>query len=294
MQPIPRVVDLSHYQYDDRNGKFDWASVKSFGIWGVIWKATESTSYVDKTYDDARQQVQGAGGLLWGAYHFFRPGNVDAQVDHFLNIAKPDGNTLLVLDHEDDGCSIDDVKRWLRRCEDETGQRPCLYSGSVIKEQLGDRFDEYLAGCRLWMPQYGSSPDVPECWDSMWLWQYTDGDVGPSPHSVPGIGKCDINSYSLSRQALEQSWSTGMPPSVTAGLNETETLWLQASLNLLDASPALDTDGQIGPKTRDAVGTFQKSVGLEPTGLATKQTIDLMIEKIADWNEERHYVEVTS
>ena len=45
MQPIPRVVDLSHYQYDDRNGKFDWASAKSFGIWGVIWKATESTSY---------------------------------------------------------------------------------------------------------------------------------------------------------------------------------------------------------------------------------------------------------
>src|SRR5262245_13230638 len=211
MQVIARVVDLSHHNYNDLGGKFDWKKVRQAGIWGVIYKATEGNDYQDDTYPDARRQVKEAG-LLFGAYHFFRPGNVGRQVDNFLNWAEPDSDLLLVLDHEDEGCSVEDVKEFLRLVEAQTGQRPALYSGHVIKEQLGSRKDEYLGSTRLWMCQYGSDPEVPPCWDSMWLWQYTDGDVGPTPHAIPGIGNCDINSFQGTQAQLEATWAESEGP----------------------------------------------------------------------------------
>jgi len=121
---------------------------------------------------------------------------------------------LLVLDHEDEGCSVNDVKEFLRLVEEKTGQRPALYSGYVIKEQLGDRIDSYLASTRLWLAQYGSEAEAPRCWPAgPWLWQYTDGDMGPTPHTVDGIGKCDINSYDGSKQELIASWApAGIAP----------------------------------------------------------------------------------
>ena len=154
---------------------------------------------------------------MFGAYHFFRPGNVERQVEHFLNNAMPGPDTLLVLDHEDEGCSIADVKKFLQLVEDATGQRPALYSGYVIKEQLGSKIDSYLAETRLWLAQYGPEPEAPPCWNhsGVWLWQYTDGDVGPEPHKVDGIGHCDINSYDGTQQELVASWAfpdTDGPP----------------------------------------------------------------------------------
>jgi len=207
MQVHCRVVDLSHHD----GGTYDFAAAKRSGVWGVIYKATEDTDYADPTYGAARQQAQNAG-MLWGAYHFFRPGNVMAQVDHFLRHANPDQATLLVLDHEDEGCSLDDVKQWLRAVEERTRQRPSLYSGSVLKEQIGNRKDDYLAECRLWLAQYDNDPEWPPNWESIWLWQYTDGEVGPMPHSVPGIGNCDCSSYTGNEQDLKDSWAAGTRP----------------------------------------------------------------------------------
>jgi len=211
---FPHVVDLSHHNTDD-GSEIDWGAAKRDGIWGVIYKATESDDYVDPTYDESRRQAK-AVGLLWGAYHFFRPGNVQRQVDHFLENAMPGPDTLLVLDHEDEGCSVQDVKEFLRLVEQQTGQRPALYSGNVIKEQLGNRIDSYLAGTRLWLAQYGSEAEAPATWPrGPWLWQFTDGNVGPSPHSINGIGRCDINSYEGTPQQLQQTWAQAgvAPPS---------------------------------------------------------------------------------
>ena len=53
-QITPRVVDLSHHNTDD-GSEIDYRKVKADGIWGVIYKATEDTDYVDPTYDDARR-----------------------------------------------------------------------------------------------------------------------------------------------------------------------------------------------------------------------------------------------
>jgi lysozyme len=82
---------------------------------------------------------------LWGAYHFLRSGSIAAQVDFFLKVAAPDDTTLLALDHEDIRVPLIDAKEFLLRVEDTVGRKPVLYSGSVIKEQLGSRIDGYSA-----------------------------------------------------------------------------------------------------------------------------------------------------
>jgi len=207
-QIFPHVVDLSHHNFDEGQ-TVDWRKAKNDGVWGVIFKATEDCDYIDPYYDDIRRQVRNAG-LLWGAYHFFRPGNVVQQAEHFLANAVPGPQTLLVLDHEDPGCSLEDVKLFLRTIEDATGQRPCLYSGHVLKEQIGNQEDLYLAGTRLWLAQYGPELEWPPNWSFVWLWQFTDGDVGPQPHSMDGIGHCDINSYAGSHEHLKATWAA--PP----------------------------------------------------------------------------------
>src|SRR5262249_37968581 len=90
LQPLainPLVVDLSHH-----NDVADFGAVKAAGIAGIIHKATEGVGFTDQLYADRRGRAPGVG-LLWGAYHFLRPG------DFFLKVAAPDNTTLHGLDH---------------------------------------------------------------------------------------------------------------------------------------------------------------------------------------------------
>jgi len=89
-EPIkPMVVDLSHWDPAD-----DYDAVKRDGIVGVIYKATQGTSYTDGTYVDQQHPAK-AAGLLWGAYHFAEATNVDQQVQNFLRFAAPDPDELV-------------------------------------------------------------------------------------------------------------------------------------------------------------------------------------------------------
>ena len=109
------VVDISHWQENP-----DFAKMASEGVIGVIHKATESTGYVDDDYAPRRPKAE-AAGLLWGAYHFLRPGNMEAQARHFVETA---GDIdLLAADHEDPGVSLDDLKTFLREVENLTGKK---------------------------------------------------------------------------------------------------------------------------------------------------------------------------
>jgi lysozyme len=38
------------------------------------------------------------------------------------------------------------------------------------------------------------------------MWQYTDGGVGPEPHSVNGIGSCDREYYKGTDTQLKSWW----------------------------------------------------------------------------------------
>lgn len=196
------VLDLSHH-----NTVTDFAAIKAAGIVGVIHKATEGQTYVDETFRDRRADAREVG-LLWGAYHFLRPGNMQAQAEHFVETANDTSGVLLAADHEDPGVSADDLLEFLSAIEILTGQAAVIYSGHLLKEQIGNGPADDLARHRLWLAQYGSSPSWPAAWSAPWLWQYTDGSNGPQPHTCPGVeGPVDGNSYAGSAAELVAGWA---------------------------------------------------------------------------------------
>jgi lysozyme len=186
------VIDISHWQ-----DEIDFAAVKASGVIGVIHKCTEGDDYLDPTFEErrdkyaARRQSARTIGLLWGAYHFLRPGDMVEQANWFVRNVDDDAPTLLAADHEDPGVSLDDLKLFLETVRTLTGQRPCVYSGHVIKEQLGGAGDVFLSRHRLWLAHYSSEPSWPDhTWSTYWLWQYTD------TGSCPGVtGNCDLNRF---------------------------------------------------------------------------------------------------
>jgi lysozyme len=211
-EPIkPMVVDLSHW-----DPAKDYAAVKRAGIVSVIYKATQGTGMADATYVDQQQAAKKAG-LRWGAYHFADGSNVDGQVANFMGFACPDPDELFALDWEDNPggtkMTVSQVKDWVTKVEGQLG-RPgecVIYAGNTAKEALGNKVDPWFGSRRLWLCQYGSTPVVQASWTTYWLWQYTDGKAGPSPHSIDGIGPCDINSYKGTASELAAEWASGTP-----------------------------------------------------------------------------------
>ena len=200
-----KVLDLSHY-----NTILDWNKIRDAGIVGIIHKSTEGGTYVDKEYAERRQQAI-AAGLLWGAYHFGNATEVEEQVQNFLkNVDWENWPTLLALDYEPNQksqMSLDQARVFMQRVYEITKQMPVLYSGNLIKEQLGSREDQFFGSHRLWLAQYGSMPSVPAAWDTYWLWQYSDGAAGPEPKNCPGVNSpVDTNSFLGSDQDLANQW----------------------------------------------------------------------------------------
>lgn len=204
MGTVNAVVDLSHH-----NGDVDLAAAKTDGILGVIHKATQGTSYRDPLYADNRAKAKTAG-LLWGAYHFGTGGDGVAQAEHFLDVVQPAADTLLALDLEDNpqgpSMSLEEARAFVTHVFETTGRFPGLYSGHYIKRLLGTSQDPVLASCWFWLAQYGPTAVVPPCWRLWTMWQYTDGGLGPQPHSVKGIGRCDRDRFNGSLKNLRKLW----------------------------------------------------------------------------------------
>jgi len=209
-QIFPMVVDLSHWDPAD-----DYEAVKRDGIVGVVYKATEGQSYTDPTYV-AQQQAAKACGLRWGSYHFADASSVSGQIDNYLRFASPDPDELFCLDWEDNPTgngmmSVNDCKTWITEVEGALRREgQCvIYSGNTAKEQLGDKDDIFFGSRRLWLAQYSSSPNCQCSWPYFWLWQFTDGEYGPEPHTIDGVGPCDINSFDGPAEQLRAEWATG-------------------------------------------------------------------------------------
>jgi lysozyme len=202
--PLNVVIDLSHH-----NKSPDFQKAKAAGIVGVIHKASEGLTYVDPTYAGNRRKAL-AAGLLWGAYHFGSGGNPAGQADHFLDVVAPGPADLLVLDFEESfsgpTMTLQEARQFIVRIQARVGRSPGLYSGSHIKQLLGSRHDPILVQCFLWLAQYGDTPVVPANWPTWTLWQYTDGSMGPLPHTVAGIGHCDRSKFNGTLSNLKRLW----------------------------------------------------------------------------------------
>jgi lysozyme len=205
-EPINVIVDISHH-----NGSVDLQKAKANGLVGVIQKASQGESFVDPTFEANRAAAIKAG-LLFGAYHFGTGASGVSQAEHFLKTVKPDNKTVVVLDFEDNpaGTSmpLEEARAFVTHVHDKLGRHPGFYSGHTIKKALGTSSDPVLSKCWFWLAQYGPTPVVPPCWAKYTLWQYTDGAVGPEPHELPGIGRCDRDKFNGSLADLNQFWGT--------------------------------------------------------------------------------------
>ena len=198
------IIDLSHF-----NNVADFNTVKEDGIVGVIHKATEGLDYTDPAYMSRRSEAL-AAGLWWGAYHFATGDDATAQAEHFLSVVNPGPNDLLVLDFEQNtagtSMSLAGAEEFVTHVQAATGRWPGLYSGSYINQLLGEGQNSTLANCWFWLSEYGPTPHAPVNWPTWTLWQYTDGSVGPEPHSVSGIGNCDRDQFNGNMDELTRLW----------------------------------------------------------------------------------------
>lgn len=204
---INAIVDLSHH-----NASVDFAALAGAGIAGVIHKATQGAGYVDPTYT-ARQAQARTVGLRWGAYHFGDGSDAQVQAAHFLATAKPAAGDLLALDVEQDtqgtSMTLAQAEAFVQAVFQRTGRWPGVYGGSYLRQLLGSSTTSVLGNCWLWVSEYGSQPVIAPLWSQWTLWQYTDGNVGPNPHSVAGVGNCDRDMYNGDLAALQRWWPAG-------------------------------------------------------------------------------------
>jgi GH25 family lysozyme M1 (1,4-beta-N-acetylmuramidase) len=216
-------LDVSNFQ-----GTINWGKVAHAGYKFAFGKATEGTTYNDKTYTTNRNGSEGAG-LVFGAYHFARPAgnNLAAatasaikQANHFLAVAAPQpGELPPVLDLEKTG-SLSKQRllawtlAWLGQITARTGVEPFLYTSPLFwKSNLGDSTAAAAAGTGLWIAHWTSksNPLVPaQNWngDGWRFWQWTDC------VSVPGIGHCSdgdrLNGTKLASVAIDP-FPSGLP-----------------------------------------------------------------------------------
>ncbi|HEX6514799.1 MAG TPA: glycoside hydrolase family 25 protein [Nocardioidaceae bacterium] len=195
-------IDISHWQ----SGVLDFHQAARAGVRFVAHKATEALNYRDPFHDRRRSEV-GAAGLVFGGYHFARPGVSGGreQATYFLATAKPTrGDLRPILDLEDrGGLSASMLTRWVRdfvhEVREQTGVLPIIYTNF----DLDDHFD-----CPRWAARYSNAmtpPNPARPWSTWTIWQFSNGVYG-HPATVPGIGPCDINTLNTHDPAslLEQ------------------------------------------------------------------------------------------
>jgi lysozyme len=102
--------------------------------------------------------------------------------------------------------SLSQAREFVQKIQQATGHWPTLYSGNMVKSH-GEN-DPILTKCPLWLAEYATYPRLPTGWPYYSLWQYTDGNYGPSPHTVGGIGACDRDTWNGTEDSLRRFWGS--------------------------------------------------------------------------------------
>jgi len=199
---IDNIIDISHWE------SVDWNQMKAGGIKNVIAKCSQGLTYVDPKYYQFHTAAA-AQGMAWGSYHFGDGSDPIAQCVHYVTVARITDADLVCLDFEPNphgpSMTLAQAKEWVMHFIKLVGRPPVIYGGHWLKELMQGP-DAVLNQCPLWLAQYGSKAVLPPGWDKYTLWQYTDGNVGPNPHSVPGIGPCDRSIFDGDQKELDAAW----------------------------------------------------------------------------------------
>jgi lysozyme len=202
------IIDISHFQ-----ANADLAAARAAGVIAVFLKATEGATYQDPAFATLYAETV-AAGLKIGAYHFGTAAAIQDQVDNFVttvtNVAGGFDKIIAALDLEDNQTNTmtpDQGDAWVAAFRQATGRTPLLYAGGYLRGLGGASGQPNLAGCPLWLAQYGETPQVLPGWTEWTLWQFTDGTAGPYAGSVPGVGPCDQDVFQGDAAGFEAFWT---------------------------------------------------------------------------------------
>jgi lysozyme len=179
MGTIPVCIDISHHQ-----GFPDFDEVRAAGVLGVIHKATEGTSFIDQNRAENCANAL-AAGLAIATYFWIKPGDGRAQAEFYLQTIEPMPGERVVIDYEEDGCTLTTLHDAAQALLDYGNDlQITVYSGHLLKEQLGSDCDDFLADhTDLWLAQYTSGEvSWPDGTYPQWsLHQYSE------TGEIPGI-----------------------------------------------------------------------------------------------------------
>jgi len=171
----PIVVDISHWQPN-----VDFKAMKAAGTVGVILKATEGTTTVDKTFKERQKQAKDAG-LCVATYHFLKKGSIAQQMQFYVKTVQPATGDRMVIDYEDGSLFISDLETAIDALRAAApGVEVTVYGANgFLGYQLNGKKNDKLASCSLWVASYTtkSEPtmtDLKGTWPVWSLWQYTD------------------------------------------------------------------------------------------------------------------------
>lgn len=176
-------IDVSNHQ-----GNIIWKDIDQNLVNFVFIKATEGTTFTDKSFAKNWEESREAG-FLRGAYHYF---NIESdgkkQAEHFISVVPKEGNTLPpVIDIEEVGTEqaklIVELRQYAREIEKHYGIKPIFYVNKQTYElYIRDNFKDYL----IWYAIYNADPPI----DDWTFWQFSNSG------SVNGIeGPVDYNNF---------------------------------------------------------------------------------------------------
>jgi lysozyme len=210
-------IDISHWQ-----GAIDWPRVKATQAIGFVYiKATDGQFGIDPAFDTNWKNSEVAA-IPRGAYHFYRPVDVDSQVRSLIAALGDDpGELPPALDVEVgamDRPQWENVLLWLEAIEAHYKRPPLLYLDLAAIGQLkkasglaaaraqsqvtaGGNWLARFTHFRLWLADYSgaAAPPPVDPWSTWTFWQHTP------QGSTPGL-KAAVDLDYFVGDDLKASW----------------------------------------------------------------------------------------
>ncbi|WNV86560.1 LysM peptidoglycan-binding domain-containing protein [Umezawaea sp. Da 62-37] len=195
------LIDISSWQGTD----IGWTAVRDHNIIGCSVKVTEADDYTNPAADS---QIDGARGIgiAAGGYHFAQPGNVSAQVDHFVHHLRArglldSGALWPMLDMEADGFGDPNgfIAEFIRLYRERSGRRQILVYANQNWFTTRLRPDEWADDdVILWCAQYNGDPGNLD---------YAHPRLGLHQHTSKG----NVNGFAgnVDRNVTMPGWSIG-------------------------------------------------------------------------------------
>ncbi|MBN6186393.1 glycoside hydrolase [Aneurinibacillus sp. BA2021] len=296
-------IDVSHW-----NGVVDWKKVAADGVKFVFLKASEGTSYVDKTFKTNAARAN-AAGIHVGAYHYAKFGSVaeaKAEVQHFLRTVSGVKITYpLVLDLEENKkkaskAVLTDAAIAFLDAIEKAGYFAMIYAGKCFFETQLD--EKRLKPYALWIARYNSflGRDAG-------IWQYTE------TGRVSGIsGNVDMNWSYIDYATLIAGKKVAAPGTAVGTVtdNKEPTCHIVVNGAKLDAlgiirdslsylpvravgNAAGVSVGFCGGKATLGKGTLETTIVVGETSYAQAREIAQILGYNLDWNQAKKEVSLT-